>query len=302
MQPIDAHLIDAFRNDGVVCVRAVLPPEWVARTAAAVERVIDEETADLSAMAHALTGGARDGEPHGRFAAGTDHWHTNPDLFALAASSPLPGVAAALLGSRTLRLYEDSVLVKEPGTAERTVWHQDLGYFHAEGSQIATTWCPLDAVSADTGAVRYVRGSHRWGRLFRPNLFVTDEPLPGTEGETVPDVDATVDPADIVSFDTEPGDVVVHHAATLHAAGPNLSATARRRAISVRYCGDDAVIRVRPGAPLKPHQQHWVDAQPWVADEHPVVWQDRDVQERASGGGYPAEQRARPSGPAPKAP
>ena len=33
-------------------------------------------------------------------------------------------------------LYEDSVLVKEPGAREATEWHQDLGYFHVDGTQL----------------------------------------------------------------------------------------------------------------------------------------------------------------------
>ena len=57
----------------------------------------------------------------------------------------------------------------------------------------------------------------------------------------------------MLTFTTGPGDVVVHHARTLHAAGGNRSTT-RRRAISVRYCGDDARVLVRTGAPLKAYQ------------------------------------------------
>ena len=52
-------------------------------------------------------------------------------------------------------------------------------------------------------------------------------------------------------WDLEPGDLTIHHVRTLHAAGGNLGST-RRRALSVRYCGDDAVVRVKPGAPGKP--------------------------------------------------
>jgi ectoine hydroxylase-related dioxygenase (phytanoyl-CoA dioxygenase family) len=256
----------AFLADGVVHLRAVLDDPWIDRLRTAVATVVRADAADLTGMADALAGGPqepRGGEPgagaRGRFVAGVDHWRRHPVLAELALASPLPAVAAALLGSESLVLYEDSVLVKEPGTAEATVWHQDLGYFHVDGTQLCTTWCPLDPVTEETGAVRYVRGSHRWGRLFRPNLFVTDEPIPGTEGEAVPDVDAIVDPADIVTFATEPGDVVVHHAATLHAAGPNRSRATARRAVSVRYCGDDAVVRLRPGAPRKPQQSGWRD-------------------------------------------
>jgi ectoine hydroxylase-related dioxygenase (phytanoyl-CoA dioxygenase family) len=96
-------------------------------------------------------------------------------------------------------------------------------------------------------------------------------PIPGTEGDLVPDVDA-LDGADVVTFATVPGDVVVHHARTLHAAGGNTSAATRRRAISVRYCGDDARVRLRPGAPRKPYQHHVVDGAVLDSDDCPVVW------------------------------
>ena len=71
------------------------------------------------------------------------------------------------------------MLVKEPGAVERTAWHQDLGYFHVDGEQLATTWCPLDRVDARDGAVRYVVGSHRWPSRYRPNLFVSTDADPG---------------------------------------------------------------------------------------------------------------------------
>jgi hypothetical protein len=46
-------------------------------------------------------------------------------------------------------------------------------------------------------------------------------PILGTEGELVPDVDAlgATGAVDVLTFTTGPGDVVVHHARTLHAAG-----------------------------------------------------------------------------------
>ena len=118
--------------------------------------------------------------------------------------------------------------------------------------------------------MRFVRGSHRAAETYRPNLFVTRDPIPGTEGELVPDVDAG--DYDVVTFALEPGDITVHHARTLHAAGGNRSADRRRRAISVRYCGDDTVMHFRPGAPRKPVQQRLTDGDPLGGDVHPRVW------------------------------
>jgi ectoine hydroxylase-related dioxygenase (phytanoyl-CoA dioxygenase family) len=204
--------------------------------------------------------------PRGRFFAGTDHWRRHPTFRAFALESPLPRVVAALLRSRRVALYEDSLLVKEPGTVERTAFHQDMAYFHVSGSQVCTTWCPLDQVSAETGAVSYVRGSHRLLQEFQPNLFVSAMAIPGTAGEAVPDVAADPERYPLLSFETAPGDVVVHHARTIHGAPGNASATRRRRAVSVRYVGDDARFHRRPGAPLKP----WQEGVPEGADLDPA--------------------------------
>ena len=101
---------------------------------------------------------AASGTPRGHFLAGTDHWREQLEFLDFALHSPLPAIVAALLGSEHVWLYEDSVLVKEPGTAEKTVFHQDMAYFHLEGDQVCTTWVPLDPVDVDLLAAGGARG------------------------------------------------------------------------------------------------------------------------------------------------
>jgi ectoine hydroxylase-related dioxygenase (phytanoyl-CoA dioxygenase family) len=282
--------VEAFWRDGVVCLRGVVPQGWLDRMADAVERVLSGGGAvDLSAMGDdvaAATGAPRTIDEsvrrsvgaRGRFRAGTDHWRDDPEFLAFATTSPLGAIVARLLRSDEVRLYEDSVLVKEPGTEERTAFHQDMAYFHLDGDRVCTTWVPLDRVDETTGAVRYVVGSHRDRTRYRPNLFVTTMALPGTEGAEVPDFDERPAPAEqhgaarIVSFDTEPGDVVVHHARTIHGAHANASATRRRRAVSVRYAGDGTTFRPVPGAPEKPHHAGATPGRPLDDDRFPRAW------------------------------
>jgi ectoine hydroxylase-related dioxygenase (phytanoyl-CoA dioxygenase family) len=269
--PVREEDVAAFERDGVVCLRGVIPRAWLERMTDPVERELAAaHSADLTEMARRMDGGSGNGGT-GRFVAGTDHWRRDADFREFASRSPLPRIAAALLRSEAAFLYEDSVLVKEPGTREATRFHQDMGYFHVSGEQVCTTWCPLDRVTAESGALRYVRGSHRQQRLFKPNLFVAAREIPGTQGESLPDVDADPDAFDLVSFELEPGDVAVHHARTWHGAFPNASPR-RRRAISVRYCGDDARYRIRPGAPRKPHHDRVRDGDPLGDPDCPRVW------------------------------
>jgi ectoine hydroxylase-related dioxygenase (phytanoyl-CoA dioxygenase family) len=286
LRPVTDAEVEAFRTDGVVCLRGVMPSEWLDRMAGPVEEAITgDAAADLSQMGDdiaAATGADRTVDPavhdaatpRGRFVAGTDHWPAQPEFLAFATRSPLGALVAAVLGVDDVWLYEDSVLVKEPGTEERTAFHQDMAYFHLDGDLVCTTWVPLDPVTAESGAVRYVIGSHLDRTRYRPNLFVTTMAIPGTEGAEVPDYDdvARVGAARIVSFDTEPGDVVIHHARTIHGAHANASATLRRRAISVRYAGSGTVFSPVPGAPGKPHHVGVAEGAS-LDDEHfPRAW------------------------------
>ena len=269
--PVDIGHVDTFLADGVVCLRGALDPSDVAAMEQPVERVLrGPDVADLGALT-----GTSDAPA---FLGGVDHWRVDSDFDRFARRSRLPEIAAALLGSDRVWLYEDSVLVKEPGTPFRTEFHTDSGYFHVDGSQACTFWVPLDPAGPDTGAVQYVRGSHRWDEDFRPNLFSIPDPIPATEGSIVPDVLAEPELAAlVVSFEVEPGDVVVHHYRTIHGAPANTSASRRRRAISVRYCGDDIRYRLRPGVPRKPHHDRVRDGDELGGDDCPQVWPPSDL-------------------------
>src|SRR5262245_57737021 len=162
--------IQEFWERGVVCLRAILAPESVLAMAEPVEETLRDPRVTVAIAEVAAAAGAEilidrrveaSGAPRGQFLSGRDHWTVHPAFADFACRSPLPGIAAALLRSRRIWLYEDSVLVKEPGTREETAMHQDLAYFQVDGEQICTLWIPLDSVDARSGAVRYVIGSHR---------------------------------------------------------------------------------------------------------------------------------------------
>lgn len=261
----------AYRTTGVVALRGVLAADDVAAMADPVERALADPatTTDMTALGAALRG--EDGADTGRFRSGVDHWRHDPAMLAFATGSPLAEAIASLLQTPTLHLYEDSVLAKEPGTVEPTMFHQDHPYFSVEGEPVCTTWIPLDPVTRDTGGMGYVVGSHLDPTEWRPNLFVSRDAVPGAGGEDVPDFHADPGDAEIVWFDAEPGDVIVHHARTLHGAGPNRSATRRRRAISIRYCGAGVTFRRRALTP-KPHHDGIADGSSLAPPAFPLAW------------------------------
>lgn len=275
--------VEAFWRDGVVCLRSILPIDFVASMEGPVEDALNGTAmANLSEMADALESGmgaarlvddsvATSGVARGSFKAGTDHWLIQDEFRDFALRSPLPEIVSSLLRSDEVRLYEDSVLVKEPGTQEKTGFHQDMAYFHLDGDLVCTTWVPLDVVTEEMGAVRFVVGSHLDNTKYRPSMFVSELAIPGTEGAEVPDYDRNVGEARIISFDTAPGDLTVHHARTIHAASGNLSPTQRRRAISVRYVGDGTRFKVVAGSPMKEHHRSLIEGE-LLDDSCPLAW------------------------------
>jgi ectoine hydroxylase-related dioxygenase (phytanoyl-CoA dioxygenase family) len=142
-------------------------------------------------------------------------------------------------------------------------------------------WIPVDPVTLESGTMLYVRGSHRDGKLYQPNVFIAQTPLPGAEGDPLPDIEGHMDDYDIIHFDVEPGDVIVHHYRTIHGAGGNHSRYQVRRAASLRYCGDDIRFQTRPWAPRQLHHTTRLNEGDHLSGpDFPVVW-SRDAQKAA---------------------
>ena len=63
-----------------------------------------------------------------------------PGFAQVIRGSSLVQVAAALMQSQTVPLFHEHVLVKEPGTAKPTPWHQDGPYDFVGGQQNVSFW------------------------------------------------------------------------------------------------------------------------------------------------------------------
>jgi hypothetical protein len=204
------------------------------------------------------------------------------DFRRFCTAGAVPEIAGALLDSEEVKFFGDQIFVKEPQTRERTAFHQDATYFEIAGDQCCVMWIPVDPVTLEGGVMQYLRGSHRDGKLYQPNVFVTQTPLPGAQGEPLPDIEGHMSDHDIVHFDVEPGDVIVHHYRTIHGAGGNHSRYQVRRAASLRFCGDDIRFETRPWAPKQLHHtQRLNDGDPLSGPDFPVVWTRRRAQEAA---------------------
>lgn len=262
-RPITADEIATYREEGIVLLRGLFDQCWVNR----LNALIEADMTDPKGMPLEL---AKDGDP-GRFFANTFMWHKNPGFREVVFLSPAAEIAAACMGSETAHILFDQLLVKEPETREKTVWHHDQTYWPVDGRQVATLWLALDPVTTETGAVEYVVGSHLWGERYHPVAFV-DHGKYQTDLPKVPDIDARRGDFTIRQFDMAPGDCTLHHGLTVHGAPGNSRPDRRRRAYITRWAGDDAVYDPRPGIQPMLFDPALQPGDPVDSDLWPKVW------------------------------
>jgi ectoine hydroxylase-related dioxygenase (phytanoyl-CoA dioxygenase family) len=262
MSGLSADVATDLDRDGAAIIRGALPGAWIAR----MRKAIDAEMAAASPTA------AEYGKAAGRFYGDFFLWLRNRDFRDFALASPLPAIAAEAMRSVTVNLLYDQLFVKEPGSVERTPWHQDLPYWPVEGTQIVSIWVPFDAATPENGVVTYVKGSHLLGRTFRPQAF--DDRNAGAFAaspyEAMPDIEADPGHFKMLSWNVEPGDVLLHKGLTIHGAPGNRTGDRRRRALAVRYTGDDARYSTRPGTFMEMDSVRAHVPAPGLADGAPM--------------------------------
>jgi ectoine hydroxylase-related dioxygenase (phytanoyl-CoA dioxygenase family) len=198
-------------------------------------------------------------------------WNQFDGYRKLVEDSPLAECAARLMVSKTARIFHDHILVKEPGNSVVTPWHQDQPYYLVTGLQSVSFWVPLDPIPRDR-TIEYISGSHIWGKDFKPKRFDGTDLFEGDTSESIPDIDAKREDLDIVGWEMEPGDAIAFNFRTLHGAPANNS-TSRRRVISLRWVGDDAVFVKRRGttSPAFPDLTY-EDGAPFKGQEFPILY------------------------------
>ena len=265
LREITDEEVRTFREDGVVLLKGLFDMDWV-------ERVRDLAEADMSAPGEMKQELAKEGDP-GRFFNNTFLWPRNGEFRDIVFNSPAAQTAARVMDAGKVNIVFDQFLIKEPGTQERTRWHHDLPYWPIDGDQVCTLWLALDPVDAASGAVEYVRGSHRWGMRYKAEAFLGEgrykEDLP-----PVPDIDGMRGELEFIQPELEPGDCTVHHGLTVHGAPGNATADRRRRAYITRWAGDNVVYYPRPGIQPMLRDPDIPPGGPLDSDLWPVVWEN----------------------------
>ncbi len=237
--------IEAYRRDGVVCLRQVVPPHWMEKIRAGVLRAIHHPS------------------PFSRLTSSPDSgynmelflWKRDDDLRDVIFGSSLAHLARDLMGADHIHFFYDQLFAKKAGTTTPTPWHHDLTFWPLAGDQICSMWIPIQAVTRESSGLEFIAGSHRWANRWkavgpdngpkRPLRPRGTELLVNPEHEDVPPVAELREKHPMLGWDMEPGDLLAFHPLTLHGSEGNTSAN-DRAAIALRFTGDDVTYQPNP--------------------------------------------------------
>ncbi|MBA8906080.1 phytanoyl-CoA dioxygenase family protein [Aminobacter ciceronei] len=236
--------IDSYQRDGVVLVKGLFRDH--------VEALRQGVETNMAEPGKYAAENLKAGEG-GRFFDDYCNWQRIPEFEDVIRSSEAAEVAADLMRSRTVQLFHDHVLVKEPGTSKPTPWHQDSPYYFVEGEQTISFWSPLDPVRE--ASLRCVAGSHQWAKPVLPTRWLSEQNFYPDADAYMPVPDPDAEGMTIMEWAMEPGDAVAFNYKTLHGARGNQTQS-RRRAFSLRLLGDDARYVERPGRTSPPFPGH----------------------------------------------
>jgi ectoine hydroxylase-related dioxygenase (phytanoyl-CoA dioxygenase family) len=170
--------------------------------------------------------------------------------------TPVADIVSDLWDAPNVWFMYEQVFLKEGGESRRTPWHQDASYLPVEGSQLAVMWISFEPVAKEN-SLEFVRGSHR-GVLYDGSRFDPADDTAPLYGNGVlprlPNIEAERDKWDIVSWGVQPADILVFHTAMLHGGGPTHQGN-RRRTLSLRFFGDDAIYTPRLPAVMSESRQ-----------------------------------------------
>jgi ectoine hydroxylase-related dioxygenase (phytanoyl-CoA dioxygenase family) len=155
-------------------------------------------------------------------------WKADNVVAAQVLSERTGRLAAQLGGYHGVRILQDNVLWKPPGT-KAIGFHQDSSYAdYLVPPEMITCWISLHETRADAGPLEFVRGSHTWpkSRPTRSQFHAPDDWLAGAR-EAAPDGSEP----ETVPVVVKPGGGSFHHGLTWHSSAPNTSGTVARMAL-----------------------------------------------------------------------
>ena len=215
----------AFRQDGFIRLPNVLSPGAVVRLRQELIRLLSKKFPENNRSK--------------RFLSLEMMWLESPIIKQYVLSPRIAKISADLLSIKSVRLYHDNALSKEPGCG-RTPWHYDEHHFPLETNDVVTAWIPAQPVPAAMGPLSFAKPL---------SVFNLVKNISFNKNDTSYDKKVTeVFKANHVTIDSEPfemGEVSFHHNLSFHTAGDNRTSQSRI-VLANTYFADGARVTKDP--------------------------------------------------------
>ncbi len=158
-------------------------------------------------------------------------------------------LACHLLGTRTVRLLQDALLLKPPAANGSVSLHQDHTYTgFLDPPAVVSVGLALTDACVESGCLYVVDASHKWGFVGDFHIFAEGLQSQRDIGNLLSRSQRQqVDHAK-VPLEVRAGDVTMHHCLTFHGSYDNTSRHPRKTVVTHLFSGDCELVRERlPG-------------------------------------------------------
>ena len=247
-ETISKDTIDAYNEDGVICLKGIVPLKWLNKVEEGIDlfHKIEKKFDDPSNVT------VKYDSDDGLFHYATSMWKSIDPFRSFIFDSGMAQKFGEILESKFLNLYYDFLLIKEAGCKSAiTPWHQDHSYYCLNGTKIINCWTALDTIPKQT-ALRFIKRNSELNHVHQAIHFDPNKEYENTDRNR-PEIPNFSDNSKykVLLSEMEPGDTLIWNSKTFHSApGNNLSS--RRAALSINIAGDDVTYNAMEQEPDPP--------------------------------------------------
>lgn len=125
--------------------------------------------------------------------------------------------------------WTTNFFIKEAHDPSFVSWHQDSTYWGLDPADVVTAWFAMTDAPVESGAMKFVLGSHKWDQVEHVDTFDENNLL--TRGQ---EIAVEVNEDDGVYVPLKAGEISLHHIRAAHGSAPNQTGD-RRIGLAIRY-------------------------------------------------------------------
>lgn len=223
---LEPGAVEQFQRDGFIAVPGLIAEHELAAAKNAIDAAVAQRCAeDMRAL-------EEKNRYEQTFIQCMRLWEDYTSVRPFTFHPKIAQAAAELLEAQAVRLWQDQALYKEPG-GQPTTAHQDQSFWPIGDAPLISAWVALSDSTQANGAMSYVPGSHKAGRLKAVDITHQSKPYDVLE-------DAALLGRKPQLVEAVAGTVIFHHGYSVHMAGANQTEEVRR-AMTMVYIADGAI-------------------------------------------------------------